>query len=74
MPGKNFASGSGKNMWKDLAALALEVGSALVGPVIKAMRAGDAEAAANAARVVAETVAMKRSLRAARIAMSKARK
>lgn len=53
-------------MWTDLAVVLVEVGAGLVGPLMRALRAGDADAAANAARVVAETVAFKRVLRASR--------
>ncbi len=47
-------------------ALLWEVGSALVMPMIRAARAGDANAAANAARVVAEQAFLKRAMREAR--------
>lgn len=44
----------------------LEAGAGLVGPLVRALRDGDADRAANAARVVAETIAFKRILKAAR--------
>jgi uncharacterized membrane protein len=53
-------------VWSDLAAVVFEAGIGLVGPMLKALRAGDAERAAQAARVVAETIAFKRILKAAR--------
>ena len=46
--------------------LVKEIGYPLVVGLLRAARTGDAEAAANAARVAAETVAMRRTLRGIR--------
>lgn len=53
-------------MWSDLARVVLDVGVRLVAPLARALREGDADKAAQAARVVAETVAFKRILSEAR--------
>jgi hypothetical protein len=46
--------------------LALEIGEALVVPLIRALASGDADEAARAARVVAETKAAKLAIHKAR--------
>jgi hypothetical protein len=51
---------------KGLEALVLEVGAALVQPLISAVSRGDASAAMRAARIVAETVAAKKAITEAR--------
>lgn len=53
-------------MWADWVAVVVQAGAELVGPLLRALRDGDAERAANAARIVAETIALKKALRAAR--------
>jgi uncharacterized membrane protein len=53
-------------MWTDFARVLLEAGVGLVGPLIRALRDGDSDRAANAARIVAETIAFKRILRETR--------
>ena len=46
--------------------LVADIGAALVGPVIAAIRSGNADAAANAARAAAEAAAMRIAVRRAR--------
>lgn len=53
-------------MWLQIIRLLTEVGPALVTGLVEACRAGDADIAAERARLVAETVAFKRGLRAIR--------
>lgn len=53
-------------MWTALLVVIREAGPGLVAALLTALRDGDADRAAQNARVVAETVAFKRALRAAR--------
>lgn len=50
----------------DFVAVLASAGAALVGPLVRALRDGDGDRAANAARIVAETIAFKRALRKVR--------
>jgi hypothetical protein len=52
-------------VWSDLVRVIAEAGVALVGPLVRALREGDANKAAQAARVVAETIAFKRIIKKA---------
>lgn len=53
-------------VWSDFWAVVLEAGVPLVGQLMRALRDGDQDRAANSARLVAETIAFKRILRKAR--------
>jgi hypothetical protein len=53
-------------VWIDLARVIAEAGAAVVAPLVRALIAGDGDRAANAARIVAETIMFKRALKAAR--------